>query len=131
MSFLNGRARVYVHRDPVDMRKHFDGLWGLATSAMGKDVFAGDLFAFIGKTRKRAKVLWWDGTGLCVLAKRLEKGHFIAPWQRTGLGPLELSGHELALLLEGCELVGRVPLSMPSWTPSGQGALFTGAGASM
>lgn len=114
-----GRARVLVHRFPVDMRKHYDGLWGIATSVMGKDVFGGDVFAFIGKSRRRAKILWWDGTGLCVLCKRLDKGRFVAPWMRPGQGPLEMTGTELSLLLEGCELVGRVPLSAPAWTPHG------------
>ena len=114
---LSSRTRVWVHKAPADMRKHYDGLWGLVTSAMGKDVFSGDAFAFVGRTRKRAKVLWWDGTGLYVLCKRLEKGHFVAPWLCKG-NELALTGAELNLLLEGCEVVGRVPLSAPSWSPT-------------
>ncbi len=114
---LSSRTRVWVHKERVDMRKGYDGLWGVVTEAMGKDVFSGDAFAFIGQTRKRAKVLWWDGTGLNLLAKRLEKGHFIAPWMRPGEGTLQVTGAELTLLLEGCELVGRVTLSAPAWSP--------------
>lgn len=122
-------SRVFVHRTAVDMRKQYDGLWGVVANAMGKDIYAGDAFAFIGKTRKRAKVLWWDGSGLCLLAKRLDEGHFVAPWQRAGDGPLELSCNELALLLEGCELVGRVALSAPAWTPQGRTNVLHGVTA--
>ena len=111
------RVEVLVHREPVDMRKHYDGLWGLIV-ALGRDPFDGALYAFIGKTRKRAKLLWWDGTGVLVLCKRLDKGHFIAPWARPGRGPLVLTASELALLLEGSELVGRVRLSPEPWTPA-------------
>lgn len=109
------------------MRKQYDGLWGVVKSAMGRDVFEGDAFAFIGKTRKRAKVLWWDGSGLCLLAKRLEKGHFVAPWKRPGEGAIELTGVELSLLLDGCDLVGRVPLSAQAWTPRGGTNVLHGA----
>jgi transposase len=112
-----GRVEVFVHREPVDMRKQYDGLWGLVV-ALGRSPFDGALYAFIGKTRKRAKVLWWDGTGVVVLCKRLDKGHFVAPWTRPGRGPLMLTASELALLLEGSELVGRVRLSPEPWTPA-------------
>lgn len=108
-------VRVFVHRAPVDMRKHFDALWGVVTTAMKHDVLSGDYFAFINKTRKRAKILWWDGTGLLVLCKRLDKGRFIAPWERPGEGPMALTPSELALLLEGSDVVGRVRLSPAPW----------------
>jgi transposase len=108
-------VRVFAHRKPVDMRKHFDALWGLVTQEMGHDVMSGDRFCFINRTRLRAKVLWWDGTGLNVHAKRLDVGKFIAPWQHPGEGPLVLTLNELALLLEGSELVGRYKLSPEPW----------------
>lgn len=111
------RVDVLVHREPVDMRKHYDGLWGLVT-ALGRDPFDGALYAFIGKTRKRAKLLWWDGTGVVVLCKRLDKGRFVAPWERPGRGPLVLTPSELSLLLEGSEVVGRMRLSPEPWTPA-------------
>ena len=110
------RGRIFVHRGPVDQRKHFNTLWGVVT-AMQHDVLSGDVFVFIGKTCKRAKVMWWDGTGLCVLCKRLDKGTFIAPWKQSGNAPLEVSRTELALLLEGSALVGRVKLSPDAWVP--------------
>ena len=111
------RVDVLVHREPVDMRKHYDGLWGLAV-ALGRSPFDGAIYAFIGKTRTRAKLLWWDGTGLIVLSKRLDKGKFVAPWTRPGRGPLVVTPSELALLLEGSELVGSVRLSPEPWTPA-------------
>jgi transposase len=112
-----GSTRVFVHREPVDLRRHFDGLWGIAATQMQLDPFAGALFVFLAKSRRRAKVLWWDGTGVLVLCKRLDKGLFIAPWQRPGTGPLTLTRNELALLLEGCEHVARITLSPEPWTP--------------
>jgi transposase len=75
---------------------------------MGHEVVAGDLFVFVGRCRKRAKVLWFDGTGLCLLAKRLEKGRFVALWQQS-----ELTPSELQLFLEGSDAVGKLPLSPP------------------
>jgi transposase len=99
--------RVFAYQQPCDMRKQYDSLAALVTSAMGHDFLSGDLYLFVGRTRKRAKVLYFDGTGLCVFAKRLSRGHFAAPWSGQG----ELTESELQLLLEGAELVGHMPLS--------------------
>jgi transposase len=68
-------------------------------------------------------VLYWDGTGLCLFAKRLEIGRFAAPWQRRAEGPLRWTMSELSLLLEGSELVGRIRLSPEPWVPARQAAL--------
>lgn len=114
---LGAGGRIFVHRAPCDMRKHYDTLWGVVAETMKHDVLSGDVFVFIGKTCKRAKVLWWDGTGLCILCKRMDKGRFIAPWTCPGDGPLEMSRSELRLLLEGCTWVGKVKLSPEAWTP--------------
>jgi len=99
--------RVFAYQQPCDMRKQYDSLAAIVTGAMDRDSLSGDLYLFVGKTRKRAKVLYFDGTGLCVFAKRLEMGHFAAPWK----GQSELTESELQLLLEGADLVGRMPLS--------------------
>lgn len=104
------RIRVHMHRAPCDMRKSFDTLAALVTSR-NLDVVSGDLFLFVGKDRKRAKVLLFDGTGLCIYAKRLSKGRFAAAWERE-----EMTHSELALFLEGGELVGRMPVSPPAVT---------------
>jgi transposase len=91
------------------MRKQFDSLAAMVTNAMGHEILSGDLYLFVGRTQTRAKVVYFDGTGLCVFAKRLDRGRFAAPWQ----GENELTESELQLLLEGAELVGRMPLSPP------------------
>lgn len=108
--------RVLAFATAVDMRKSFDTLSALVIEALRRDVLSGDLFLFVGKDCKRAKVLFWDGTGLCLYSKRLEKGRFAAPWKRKtsdAKEPMRLTHSELALFLEGSELVGRVPLSPP------------------
>jgi transposase len=106
------QVSVFAFDAPVDMRRGFDGLFSLVGEQMKRDPLCGDLFLFVSRNRRRAKVLYWDGTGLCVFAKRLEKGKFVAPWKRdSASGPLKLTTSELALLLEGSELVGKVALS--------------------
>lgn len=110
------QVRVFVFGRPADMRKGFDGLYGLVTQVMGRDVLAGDMFLFVNKTRRRAKVLLWDGTGLCVYAKRLERGRFTAPWAREGGEAVEMTVSELALFLEGSKLAGKVALSPAAFT---------------
>jgi transposase len=116
------QVRVFVYREPVDMRKAYDTLSALVEGPMKKKLLSGDVFAFIGRTRKRAKALYFDGTGLCLLCKRLEIGHFAAPWKRPGEGPLELTMSELALLLEGSELALRLRLSPAPYRPMADGA---------
>ncbi len=102
---------VYAHAAPTDMRKSFDTLSALVTQALQRDPLSGDLFLFVNKNRKRAKVLMWDGTGLCVYAKRLEQGCFACLWVKPAHRELRLTMSELQLFLEGSDLVGRVPLS--------------------
>lgn len=105
------QVSVHAYAAPTDMRKGFDGLALLVAQGLGRDVLSGDLFLFVAKNRRRAKVMYWDGTGLCVFAKRIEKGRFVAPWERGAGKELRLTMSELALLLEGSDLVGKVPLS--------------------
>lgn len=105
--------RVYAYGAAVDMRKGHDGLSAIVREGLGRDPLSGDLYLFVSRNRIRAKVLLWDGTGLCVYAKRLEKGRFACLWRAQAGEVLELSSSELQLFLEGCELVGRVPLSPP------------------
>ena len=105
------RTRVFAYGAPCDMRKSFNTLSGLV-GTMGHDVAAGDVFLFVSKNRRRAKVLWYDDTGLMLLAKRLDVGQFAAIWESDG-GEIELTMSELRLLLEGCKVVGKITLSPP------------------
>ena len=99
----------------MDMRKGFDGLSALVTGGLGRDPLSGNLFLFVSRDRRRAKVLLWDGTGLCVYAKRLEQGRFACVWEAKGRGALKLTTSELALFLEGSRLVGKIALSPPEF----------------
>jgi transposase len=109
-----GRAvRVFAYAAPVDMRKGFERLSALVTNELGRDLMHGDVFLFVARRRRRAKVLHFDGTGLCLLAKRLDKGLFARIWDRADGSPVELTLSELALFLEGCTLIGEKRLSPP------------------
>jgi transposase len=101
-------VRVFAYAQPADMRKGFDGLYGLVREHLKADPVSGDLYLFVAANRKRAKVLLWDGTGLCLYAKRLEKGRFAQLW---GEATEELTIAELQLFLEGSGLVGKVRVS--------------------
>lgn len=114
----NGRSvRVYAPAAPTDLRKGYDGLSALVRESLGRDPTSGDLFLFVSRNRIRAKVLLWDGTGLCVFAKRLERGRFAALWERAEGTQIELTAAELGLFLDGCELVGKRRLSAPEIDP--------------
>jgi transposase len=105
------QLRVRMYSRPADMRRSFDGLSAVVREKLGDDPLSGDLFLFVSRDRKRAKVLIWDGTGLCVYGKRLERGLFTAPWLLPEASALELTMSELQLFMEGTELIGRLPLS--------------------
>ena len=72
-------ARVYVAAGPTDVRKGFDGLSTLVQETLKNDPFRGHLFVFRGRSGYLVKVLWWDGQGFCLFAKRLNKGRFVGP----------------------------------------------------
>ncbi|NJO55774.1 MAG: IS66 family insertion sequence element accessory protein TnpB [Rhodospirillales bacterium] len=79
----------------------------------GSRPLSGDLFLFVSRNRTLAKVMVWDGSGLCIYAKRLEVGRFACLWGSSASGELSLSSSELQLFFEGSSLVGRMPLSPP------------------
>ncbi len=95
---LTGTARIFLYREPADMRKSFDGLSGLIREHMKTDVFSGNLFVFVNKRRKMVKILYWDRDGFALWAKRLERGTFRMP--QTDTDRAELSTAELTMLLE-------------------------------
>lgn len=96
-------VKVYLAAGTTDMRKSFDTLAALVKTALDQDPLSGHLFLFCNRKRDRLKVLHWDGSGLWVLAKRLEKGTFA--WPDAGdTSCVELRAGELALLLGGLDL---------------------------
>ena len=104
-------VRVWAHRAPVDLRKGYNGLVGIVKQRLGHDVLEGDLFLFVNRKRTGCKVLLWDGTGLCIFMKRLERGRFADLSGETGERTVRLSTSELALFIEGCTLIGKKSLS--------------------
>jgi transposase len=111
------QIRVFAYTAPTDMRKGHDTLAAIVRQQLGHDPLSGDYYLFVARNRQRAKVLLWDGTGLCLYAKRLEKGRFAALWDRAvhhaEAGSLPLTVSELSLFLEGSHLVGKISLSPP------------------
>ena len=112
------QIRVYACTQPTDLRRGFDGLAALVQAHLQRDPLSGDAYLFVSRDRKRAKVLHWDGTGLCVYAKRLERGRFTALWAWPDADTVSLTMSELQLLLEGTNLVGRWPLSPTAYVPA-------------
>jgi transposase len=105
---LGPATRIYIAVDAVDMRKGFDGLYGVVRDQLGEDPLSGHLFLFINRSRTRLKALVWDGSGLWVCAKRLEKGRFgwpVAEKARTVL----MRPEQLAMLVNGLDLAQAQP----------------------
>lgn len=100
MISLRGR-RVFARAAPTDLRKGYSGLAALVENELGHDLVAGDVFVFVSRSRKSAKALLWDGTGLCIVCKRLAQGRFAPLWGRVEGGAVRLSRRELQLLLSG------------------------------
>jgi transposase len=107
MLSLPPAVRVFVARGATDMRKSFDTLAALVIDTVDEDPMSGHLFLFVNRRRNRAKILWWDRSGYCLLAKRLEHGQFRV-FDRAGgsAGGFEVTAAELALLLAGIDLRG-------------------------
>ena len=102
-------TRVFVALQPIDMRKSYDGLYGLVASHLGEDPRSGHLFVFTNTQRTRLKILFWDGSGLWVCAKRLEKGRFRWPspgQSEADTAKVRLSAAALAMLLGGLDPAG-------------------------
>ena len=103
-------VRVFAYPAPVDLRKGYNGLYGLVEQGLHHDPMSGDLFLFVSASRKLCKVLVWDGSGLCIFQKRLEHGCFAKLW-RDDDQVVRLTQSELALFIEGCTLLDRRSLS--------------------
>lgn len=100
---LGAATRVYLAAGATDMRKGFEGLHGLVRDRFQCEPLSGHIFVFSNAQRNRLKLLFWDGSGLSVCAKRLEKGRF--RWPKAEGEKVFLSQEELALLLGGIDLL--------------------------
>jgi transposase len=110
ISPLHG-TRVWLAAGASDMRRGFDGLARQVQQVLGQDPFSGHLFVFRGRRGDLVKVLFWDGQGLCLFAKRLERGRFVWPAAKDGV--ITLTPAQLSMLLEGIDW--RMPAR--TWQP--------------
>jgi transposase len=104
MFSIGSATRVYVAAGSTDMRKSFEGLFGLVRDRLECDPLSGHVFLFSNAQRNRLKLIFWDGSGLWVCAKRLEKGRFHWPEIDPGKTSMTLTQEELALLVAGIDL---------------------------
>ncbi len=101
MFFPEGQVRVFVYGEPVNMRFSFDGLYALVKNRMGMNPLDGSLYAFINRRATQMKILYFDRTGLCTWAKRLEQGRLLDNWDAVRTRQMDWTG--LKLMLEGIE----------------------------
>jgi transposase len=107
MLSFSGSLKIWVAVEACDMRKGFEGLAGLAQTKLGGEIKSGVLFVFTNKKRNRLKILYWDGSGLWVMTKRLEEGTFSWPkGVEEGQSRLVLKPEAFAMLTDGVELKG-------------------------
>jgi transposase len=98
---LPASTRVFLVCGTTDMRKGIDGLAVLAQQVLEEKPYSGALFAFRGKRGDLVKLLWYDGQGLCLFSKRMDRGRFV--WPATATGKVSLSSAQLSMLLEGID----------------------------
>ena len=103
ISFAPG-VKIYLHRQPIDMRKSFDGLFAIVKNELAMDVRSGGLFMFINMRRNRVKLMYWDNDGIAIWHKRLERGSLQHPQPQGDARHLVIDAAELNLLLAGIEL---------------------------
>lgn len=111
MMHLPANTRVYLACRPTDMRKGFDGLAAQVSNILRADPYSGHLFVFRGKRGDYVKILYWDGTGLCLFAKRLEKSRFV--WPPIIDDSMQMTPAQLALLIEGIDWRRTVQIDAP------------------
>jgi len=99
---VSGTTRVLVATVPVDLRGSFNRLYGYVVEHLMGDPLSGNLFLFTNRRRNRIKILWFDGSGLWVSAKRLERGRFT--WPVSDRGQVSLRGEEFSALIHGLEI---------------------------
>lgn len=97
-------VRVYLCRQPVDMRKSFDGLHAMSIEVFQQDPLQGHLFLFVNRRRDRIKALWWDRDGMALFYKRLEAGTFELPDSDNDAAGMEIDATQLSMLLNGIDV---------------------------
>ena len=102
MFFPEGQVRILLHERPVDMRKSFTGLYALVKQVLLEDPLCGSLYVFVNRRGNYLKLIYFDRTGFCIWAKRLERGVFIRRF--SGALKREICYMDLKLLLEGIEV---------------------------
>ena len=117
MMILPAGVKVHLALGYTDMRKGMDGLATLVQEALKKDPFSGHLFAFRGKKASILKILFWDGNGLCLFTKRIDRGGFVWPQICEPGGSITLTSAQVAMLIEGIDW--RAPERV--WKPSRAG----------
>jgi|HubBroStandDraft_2_1064218.scaffolds.fasta_scaffold25036_1 transposase len=98
---LPAGTRIWIAAGVTDLRRGFTGLSGMVQTALQENPFSGHVFVFRGRRGDLIKMLWWDGDGLCLFAKRLERGRFI--WPQAASGTVSLTQAQLSMLLEGID----------------------------
>jgi transposase len=109
-------VRIYYATELVDMRKGIDGLRAKVEQTLRKDPFEGHLFVFVGKSRDKVKILFWDRAGFVLYLKRLERGRFQLPVFDAKRQQVEMEPAQLAMLLDGIDLNAR---RLARWQPKG------------
>jgi transposase len=98
---LAGSTRIWIAAGATDLRRGFTGLSAIAQTVLKRSPYSGHVFVFRGRRGDLIKLLWWDGDGLCLFAKRLERGRFV--WPKAESGKVALSRAQLSMLLEGID----------------------------
>jgi transposase len=103
-TLANSQLRVFLYAKHVDLRKSYDGLFAIVQSEFQRDLRLGDLFLFINRRGDQVKLIYWDGDGLAIWMKRLERGTFQRPSRANDGKQVEMDATELSLLLSGIDL---------------------------
>ncbi len=115
-------VRIYFAAALVDMRKGIDGLRSLVEEALKKDPYGGHLFVFVGKSKDKVKILFWDRNGFVLYLKRLERGRFQLPVVHEHTKHVAMEPAQLAMLLDGIDLNAR---RLARWNPSSDKGIDT------
>ena len=112
MIWLPSGTNIWIAAGVTDLRRGFTGLSAVVQTVLEQEPYSGHVFVFRGRRGDLIKMLWWDGDGLCLFAKRLEHGRFV--WPQAENGVVSLSRAQLSMLLEGIDWRRPIRTSAPS-----------------